>query len=280
MPLTIAAAVLLAAVLHASWNAIVRFNSDRIVTMALLTGSAALISLVALPFVDVPAAAAWPWLVASMVLHVGYNLFLATAYNHGELGRVYPLARGTAPLITLLVGTYALHEPMTAHATLGVLLLGCGIAGLAFERGWRVLVREPQSVILSLTTSLFISGYSVTDGLGARVSGAPMGYIFYLFVLDGLPLALFVLATRRRAVVDALRRQWLAGCLAGAFSLSAYGIVIWAMTLAPIALVAGLRETSVVFALVIGVVFLNEKLTAVRIGAIIVVACGLVLTRF
>jgi len=279
MPLVAAAAVLLAALLHASWNAIVRFKSDRIVTLALLTGAAGIFSLAMLPFVQVPAKAAWPWLLASLVLHLGYNSFLATAYNHGELSRVYPLARGTAPLITLLVGTYAVGEPLSPHATIGVLLLGCGIAAIAFEKGWRVLLREPRGVILALITSLFISAYSITDGLGARASVSAIGYIFYLFVFDGLPLALFVLATRRRATLEAIRSQWIAGCVAGLLSLSAYGIVIWAMTLAPIALVAGLRETSVVFALAIGVVFLGESLTVMRVMASLVVLAGLLLTR-
>lgn len=279
MPVIAVAAVLVAALLHASWNAIVRFKGDRIAVLALMTGSSGLISLIVLPFVPVPVLAAWPWLVASMVLHIGYNSFLASAYNHGDLGRVYPLARGTAPLITLIVGTYGLGEALSPHAVVGILLLGCGIAALALEQGWRVLRNEPRAVVLSLVTSLFISAYSITDGIGARTSGSAIGYIFYLFALDGLPLALFVLTTRRRATVEVIRLQWLAGCAAGMLSLGAYGIVIWAMTLAPIALVAGLRETSVLFALAIGIVFLGERLSTLRIAASLVVLSGLILTR-
>ncbi len=279
MPVFAVTAVLLAAVLHASWNAILRFTSDRLVTLALLTGSAGLVALAGLFFVPVPPREAWPWLLSSVVLHLGYNAFLGTAYKYGELGKVYPLARGTAPLVTLVAGTYLVGEHLSTHATLGIVLLGCGIVALTFDQGWRVLVREPKGAAFALATSLFISAYSVADGLGARAAGNPHAYTLYLFAMDGLPLFLFVLATRRRSTVTAIRQNWLSGCIAGALSMSAYWIVIWAMTIAPIALVAALRETSVLFAIAIGVVFLGERLTMVRLLSVLVVLAGLALIR-
>lgn len=248
-------------------------------TLALLTGSSGLVALVGLFFVPVPPAAAWPWLIASVVLHLGYNIFLAAAYRHGELGKVYPLARGTAPMLTLLAGFLLLGETLTPQATAGVLLLGLGIAVLTFERGWRVLVQAPQGTAFALITSLFIAAYSIADGVGARAAGNPHAYTLWLFALDGLPLALFVITTRGRRTVETVRRNWLTGSLAGMLSMGAYWIAIWAMTLAPIALVAALRETSVLFAVAIGVIFLKERLTPMRVVSILTVLAGLALMR-
>ncbi len=279
MSLPIAAVVLLAALLHASWNALLRVNADRLATMALITGSAGLVALVGTAFVEPPAAAAWPWLGASVVLHLGYNAFLAAAYGHGELGKVYPLARGTAPLATLLIGVGAFGEPVSAQAAVGIVMLAAGIIALTFERGWRVLAQSPRGTAYALIASLFISGYSITDGFGARASGDPHAYTMYLFALDGIPVMAFLLATRRGKTVAAIRTSWRSGCLAGMLSMAAYWIVIWAMTHAPIPLVAALRETSVLFAVLIGVVFLGERLTWVRLASLVVVLAGLALAR-
>lgn len=279
MTLLTAAAVLLAALFHASWNAILRINADRLVTLALLTGAPALFSIVAMGFVPVPAAAAWPWLAASVVLHIGYNAFLGLAYAHGELGKVYPLARGTAPLLTLVASVGLFGEEISTAATVGIVLLALGIIALTFDRGWAVLVRSPRGTVFALITSLFISAYSVTDGMGARAAGDPHAYTFYLFALDGLPILLFLLATRRGRALPALAANWRAGCLAGALSMGAYWIVIWAMTVAPIPLVAALRETSVLFAVMIGVVFLGERLGTARLVSLVVVLAGLALAR-
>ena len=280
MTLPVAAAVLLAALFHASWNAVLRVNADRLATMAMLTGSAGIVALVGMAFVPLPDAAAWPWLVASVALHLGYNAFLAAAYAHGELGKVYPLARGTAPLTTLVVSVGMFGEAISPHAALGVVVLAAGIIALTFERGWRVLAAAPRGAAYALIASAFISGYSITDGFGARAAGNPHAYTMYLFACDGLPVTLFVLATRRGKAVAAIRASWRSGCVAGLLSMAAYWIVIWAMTRAPIPLVAALRETSVVFAVLIGVVFLRERLAPVRLVSLLVVLCGLALLRF
>lgn len=279
MTVAVASAVLVAALLHASWNAILRFTNDRMANLALLTGFPGLVALFGTFVVPLSARASWPWLAASVLLHLGYNSFLGAAYKYGELGKVYPLARGTAPLITLLAGYFLIGEELSAHAVLGILLVGLGIVALTFERGWRVLMEAPKGVMFALITSLFISAYSVTDGLGARAAGNAYSYIFWLFALDGLPLALFVFATRGRRTVEAVRANWLTGCIAGLLSMGAYSIVIWAMTRAPIALVAALRETSVVFAVTIGVLFLGEKFSLPRAASVLVVLAGLALMR-
>lgn len=279
MPLAVALTVLFSGLLHASWNAILRLSGDRLATMALLTGTGGLIGLAGVTLVEVPARQSWPWLALSACLHLGYNVFLGTAYKYGELGKVYPLARGTAPLITLIASLLLLDERLSAHAVLGVVVLGAGIATLTLDRGWRLLLSEPRGAVFALVTSLFISGYSVSDGIGARAAGDAHAYTLWLFLLDGLPLALFILATRGSRTVATVRANWPAGCLAGALSMAAYWIVIWAMTVAPIALVAALRETSVLFAILIGVVFLKERLTLARVASVLIVLCGLVLLR-
>lgn len=279
MPLAVALTVVFSGLLHASWNALLRFSGDRMATLALLTGTGGLIGLAGVTMVEVPPRAAWGWLALSVFLHLGYNVFLGTAYKYGELGKVYPLARGTAPLVTLVASLAFLGEELSGHATLGVIVLGLGIATLTFDRGWRVLVREPKGAVFALVTSLFISGYSVSDGVGARAAGDPHAYTLWLFMLDGLPLALFILVTRGRRTVETVKANWMAGCLAGALSMGAYWIVIWAMTEAPIALVAALRETSVLFAVLIGILFLKERLTVARAASVLVVLGGLVLLR-
>ncbi len=279
MSLSVALLVLLSAVLHASWNAIVRIKGDRLAVVTLLATFGSLIAVPGVVLLPPPPADAWPWLAASMLLHIGYNVFLANAYAHGELGKVYPLARGTAPLITLMASLWLVGEQIGALKVLGVVVLGGGIIALTFDRGLRVLMEAPKGAVYALATSVFIGGYTISDGLGARASGDALSYTAWLFVLDGFPLLLYALVVRGRGVTAMFSENWKAGLVAGALSIAAYAIVIWAMTVAPIALVAALRETSVVMAVVIGVVFLGEKLTTARMLSVAVVLAGLVLMR-
>lgn len=279
MSLAVALAVLISALLHASWNAIVRVNGDRLGVVTLLATFSALIAAPGLFLLPAPAREAWPWLIASVLLHVGYNVFLVNAYAHGELGKVYPLARGTAPLIILIVSLAFIGEPVGTTKILGVVTLGVGIIALTFDQGIRVLMRAPKGVVYALATSLFIGSYTISDGLGARASGDPLGYTAWVFAFDGAPLLIYALIVRGRGIQRMLVEQWRPGLMAGALSLGAYAIVIWAMTVAPIALVAALRETSVVFAVMIGVVFLGERLTPARAICVAVVLAGLMLMR-
>ncbi|MEJ8573742.1 DMT family transporter [Microbaculum marinum] len=279
MTLSVALLVLFSAVLHASWNAIVRIKGDRLAVVTLLATFGALFALPAVVFLPPPPVDAWPWLAASMLLHVGYNVFLANAYAHGELGKVYPLARGAAPLMTLAASLTLLDEPLGTTTILGIVVLGGGIIALTFDRGLRVLIEAPKGAIYALSTSLFIGGYTISDGLGARTSGDALAYTAWLFVLDGLPLLIYAAVRRGRGIGAMFSENWKAGMTAGALSIGAYAIVIWAMTVAPIALVAALRETSVVMAVLIGVVFLGERLTTARTVSVAVVIVGLVMLR-
>lgn len=279
MSLSVALLVLFSAVLHASWNAIVRIKGDRLAVVTLLATFGSLIALPGIFLLPFPPSDAWPWLIASMLLHIGYNVFLANAYAHGELGKVYPLARGTAPLLTLVASFFIVGEQLGALKVLGVVVLGGGIIALTFDRGLRVLLEAPKGAIYALMTSLFIGGYTISDGLGARTAGDALSYTAWLFVLDGFPLLFYAVLVRGRGVTRMFKENWKAGLAAGALSIAAYAIVIWAMTVAPIALVAALRETSVVMAVVIGVVFLKERLTTARILSVAVVIVGLILLR-
>jgi drug/metabolite transporter (DMT)-like permease len=279
MTTAIAFAVLFAAFCHASWNAIIRLRGDKLVSITLLVTAAGVIVAPGLLVVGVPPSAAWPYLIASAIVHVGYNTFLALAYHHGELTRVYPLVRGSAPLVTLIASLAFLNEAITAPDVVGIVVVAGGIMLLALDGGRQVLRESPRVLPYVAATSLCITAYTLSDGLGARIADNAHQYVVWLFVLDMLPLLAVVLAVRRRAFFAAIGANWQAGLLGGALSLVAYWIVIWAFTVAPIPIVAALRETSILFALLIGTFWIGEKVTLVRIASIVLVLAGLAAMR-
>ncbi len=272
-------AVLFAALCHASWNAILRMRGDKIATITLLVTAAGLIAAPALLFVPVPPSAAWPFLVTSALVHVGYNTFLALAYHHGELTKVYPLVRGSAPLGTLAVSLLFLNEGVTPHEVAGIVVLAAGIMTLAGDGGIRAIRAAPHVLLYAAGTSLCIVVYTISDGLGARAAGSAPAYVAWLFFLDMLPMLIGVLLLRRQSFLAAARTSWVPGLIGGALSLGAYWIVVWAMTIAPIPIVAALRETSILFALFIGALWLGERVTKLRAVSILLVVAGLVLMR-
>lgn len=271
-------AILAAALMHAGWNAIVKIGLDRLLAITLVAVSAGAVSLPLLAFVNAPLAASWPWMAASVALHIGYNLALARAYEAGDFGLVYPIARGTAPLLTALVGALYVGEILSPAETAGVLVLVAGVWLIAAQGRIPASI-GPSAVLPALTTSLFISGYSLSDGLGARASGSASGYTLWLFVLDGIAMLAVVMAWRGRAAMASALPFWRGGLIGGALSLGAYWIVIWAMTKAPIALVAALRESSVLFAALISVAILREPLKLSRGLAALLIVAGVMLIR-
>lgn len=272
------AMVLAAALLHAAWNLLVKVNQDRFAVMAGITASAGLISPVALPFAPPPDPAAWPLIVLSVGLHTGYVLFLLAAYRYGDLSHVYPIARGVAPLVVAVLSVFLLAEALSRQTLAAVLIIGLGIMSLALTRRTSEL-RDLRAVALAVVTGCFIAAYTVVDGLGARLAGTPHGYTLWLFALDGFPLALILLAARQRKSAGLARRYWRLGLIGGALSLGAYWLVIWALTLAPLAPVAALRETSIVFAVLFGVFFLKERLNLVRLIATMATLVGTVMLK-
>ena len=266
----VVAAVMLGALLHASWNALVKSSSDKDLDMAVihLIGSFLGIPLVAL--VGWPAAAAWPYIAASVLIHIGYYLALTGAYRHGELGLTYPLMRGVAPLLVALSATFTLGETLSPLAWAGVLGISCGVLVLGLNAH---ALKAPKAVGFALANAVIIAIYTVIDGLGVRASGNALQYVATLFLLDGWPFALLMFATRGRAVGIYARHRWPVATLGACASLGSYGIALWAMTRAPVATVAALRETSVLFAVLLGAWFLKEAFTPRRVlGACVIVA--------
>jgi drug/metabolite transporter (DMT)-like permease len=271
-------AVLLGAACHAGWNAFLKIKLEPFTAMALIAVMSAIVVLPALFFLPIPPAPAWPWIVASMVFHLGYFVGLSEAYRTGDMGQVYPIARGTAPLMTALASTFIIGEAIGLRGWLGILVLVSGVFLLSM-RGGRDLHFDKRAVAFALFTAVTICGYSVVDGSGARAAGNAHAYTVWLFLLDGLMMLVFVLLRRGRAVFAEFAGFWQSGLIGGALSLAAYWIAIWAMTVAPIALVAALRETSVLFAAAIAVVVLKEPLQRPRIIAALMIVAGLVLIR-
>lgn len=279
MSATVFVAVMIAAACHAGWNAIVKVGLDRFLSVCLIAIAAGCAALVPLPFVAVPAPAAWPFLAASVAFHIGYNLFLVQAYRVGDLGQVYPIARGAAPLLVSIVSITLVGEPLTGIQMAGILVLVAGVA-LMSMRGGRELARmERSAVVFALMTSVFIAAYTITDGLGARANGSAHSYAVWLFLLDGLAMLAVLVIARGRAGLKSLRPFWKSGLAGGTMSFAAYWTAIWAMTAAPIALVAALRETSVLFAAAISILILREPPSRWRIAAALVIVAGIVLAR-
>jgi drug/metabolite transporter (DMT)-like permease len=272
----VVALVLLAALLHASWNAVVKSDSDRLVSMGLVMLAGCFLGLAVVPFVPFLEATAWPYLIASVLIHNFYYFFLLKAYRWGDLSHVYPIARGLGPLLVALGSGGLIGEHLAFHEIGGVVLVSFGIASLAFGHG---LPRghEWRPVIYAVLTGITISAYTIADGLGARHAGNAFSYIAWLNVAEGPWVFLFALAVRRGSIVLYLRRSWWRGLAGGVVATIGYGIAIWALSLGAMAHVAALRETSVIFAAAMGALLLRESFGRRRIVAASIVAAGLVL---
>jgi drug/metabolite transporter (DMT)-like permease len=277
MTKTVFLAVLAAAVLQAVWNALIRRGTDKQSVMLALTLGNALTGLCVVATRPWPDPQIWVWIAASGLIHTAYQLFLAYAYEQGDLSRVYPLARGGAPIIVLLVSVVLALDPVTGPEVGGVLLLGVGLAVMArdvFTSG-----ESRRMLPFAAGSACATAGYTLTDGIGARISGDPFAYTGWLLVAAAVFYVPVILALRRRAVVPRTGRVWGIGLVAGACSFTAYGIVVWAMTQAPIALVAALRETSILFAVLIGWWAFNERMSMQKGIAAALIVAGVVLTR-
>ena len=271
------AAVLFAAACHAGWNALIKVGLDPLSSTILIAVGAAVVSLVGLPAVGLPASAAWPWLIASAFIHLFYFAALAEGYRTGDLGQVYPIARGSAPLMTATASAFLLGEHLSVFAWTGIVALAAGVLLLSARGG--VVHLERRAVGYALLTGLTICAYSLTDGIGARRSQNPQAYVAWLFVATAVVLLPYGLWRNRTGMTIALRCFWPRGLIGGALQAFSYGIALWAMTLAPIAIVAALRETSVLFGALIAVLVLKEPLRAARMVAAALIVGGLVLIR-
>lgn len=268
--------VLFGALLHASWNALVKAGTDKSLDAALIAAGAAACAIPFLPFLPMPPAAALPFILGSAVLQFAYFRLVAAAYTVGDIGLVYPLMRGVAPLIVAASSSLFLDETLTYGTLAGIAVISAGIMTLAFEarHGGK------QAIILALINAVVIAGYTFVDGIGARTSGNAISYTLWMSLLP--PVLLFSWAFFQRGfkpVFVHVKRNWWRGLLGGAGSIISYGLALWAMTKAPVAVVAALRETSILFAIVISVFILKETASIWRYVAAAIIAAGVLLMR-
>ncbi|WP_447039241.1 EamA family transporter [Streptomyces sp. DSM 118878] len=276
----VTSAVLLAAVTHACWNAIAHHITDKLVGFTLISGGGVLIGILLSPFVPFPAAGAWPYLLISAAVHVGYYALLMRSFKLGDFGQAYPIARGTAPLVvTVLAAVFAGEIPDGWQAA-GVAVSCAGLTGLALW-GIRGSGRRPDwpALTAALATGVSIAAYTVVDGLGVRASGSSMGYIAWLMILEGLAIPLYAAWRWRGELVPRLRPFAAVGLLGAALSVAAYGLVLWAQTKAELAPISALRESSIIVGAVIGAVFFKERFGTPRLVAagLMVAGIGLML---
>jgi drug/metabolite transporter (DMT)-like permease len=265
--------VLCAAIMHATWNAMLRGRSDQLWSVTVMSFAGTVVAVPAALFLPLPASVSWPYLGLSSLLQLGYSVFLVLAYRHAELGQVYPIVRGCVPLLVTLGAASFAGEQLSITAVSGIALVVLGVTSLALGKG------RPSytSVAAALATSLIIAAYTVTDGIGARLSGNTNAYVAWIFLLYGILMPATFLLVRRKLIVSWSDPETPKALAAGLVQLVTYGVVIWAFTLSPIGPISALRETSVVFAAVIGRLFLGETLTIHRLGSCMVIAVGAVL---
>ncbi|MET3591887.1 MULTISPECIES: EamA family transporter [Mesorhizobium] len=279
MTLFVFLAVLSAAAMHAIWNALVKVHLDRFLSITLMTLGMGFAALLVLPFVEIPKAEVWPFILASVFFHMGYRTFLISAYKAGDFAQTYPLARGTAPLLSALGAIVLVGEVPAPLAIVGIVLLSIGTFVMSFRGGVHLERFNLRAVGFALGTSIFIASYTLSDGSGARLAATAQSYAAWLFVCDAAWALVLCVAFRGPQSLPMLARDWKAGLFTGVLSGSAYWIVMWAMTKAPIASVASLRETSILFAMLISVLALGEKMTAWRATAALGIVAGVVALR-
>ena len=273
------AAVLLAAAAHAGWNAAIKRGLDPLVTTVLIALGAGVVAIPILAWVGLPAVAAWPWVTASVIVHLGYFAGLIEAYRAGDMSQVYPIARGAAPLLTALVSTAWLGERLGLLGWVGLLCLVGGVMMLSLRGGGDLARLDRRAVGFALFTALTVCAYTVIDGIGVRASGNALAYTAAAFFGNAVIMALYGLARRGEKLLASPWQMWRTGLGGGALQFASYGVALWAMTIVPIAVVAALRETSVLFGALIAVVVLREPLRPSRMAAAVLIVAGLVMIK-
>lgn len=278
MTLGITALVLLAAVMHASWNALIKASRDPALNTAMLVGATAVICVPLLPLVPPPASASWPFMLASVLVHQIYFALIAQAYRHGDLSFAYPLMRGLPPVLVACAGSLLLPDATPPTLWLGVIAVSVGVLWIG---GFRHMLRHAQlrPALIALAAAVLIGCYTLIDGMGVRRAGSPLGYAVWLTLLAALPYMAKVWLTQKTELLLHAKSHWRRALLAGSLSIGAYAIALWAMTQAPVAAVAALRETSVIFAALIGTAMLKEPFGRHRITGACIVAGGIAIMK-
>lgn len=269
------AAVLFAAFLHAAWNALVKSAGDKFLMTIMVASSAAFLAAIALPFIPQPGIESWRYIGASALIHVGYFTLVALAYHHADMSQTYPLMRGTAPFVVALVGALALGELLSSAAWAGISLISVGVLSMVgLKRNG-----DSKGVAIALCNAVVIAAYTLVDGHGVRLSGSPVGYTLWVFMLTGIPLAAWVIARHGKTAFVRAGLDWRVGLLGGLATLVAYSLVLWAMTAAPVAVVAALRETSILFGAALSAFVLKERVGTSRLVAACVIVLGAIMLR-
>lgn len=276
VPLSVTAVVLLAAVLHATWNAIAHAITDRIVGFTLLGLSTAILATVSLPFVGLPPQESWPFLLTSAALQTLYLVLLMQSYRLADFNQAYPVARGTSPWVVALAAAVFVGEDLPPSHLLGVVVVSVGLIGLVFAGGTPDREQIP-GLLAAFATGLTIASYSVVDGVGIRHANGSLAYIAWLFAIHGWAIPIYAFATRGRKLTAQLRPVMWIGAAGGLLSVASYGLVLWAQTRGALAAVAALRETSIIMGAIIGAIFFKEGFGRARVAGAAIVATGIVL---
>jgi drug/metabolite transporter (DMT)-like permease len=279
MPLNIFLVVILAAFLHATWNAMVKNEDDKYLAVTAIVLGHVPASVCIILLTPSPSIESIPFIILSALLHIGYEWYLLSAYKFGDLTKVYPIARGTSPILITIVSLIFLGVVLSNFEILGIFIISLGILSLSFQ-GTKSF-KNRSAVIYAMITGFFIMGYSITDGHGARVSNSFLSYMGWSFILNA---AIFSIVLKIKKKSEAITKTFKEGkkifFIGGTLSYIVYGIVVWGFTQAPIALVTALRETSIIFALLIGTFFLKEKFTILKGIATFIIFFGVVLLKF
>lgn len=275
MSITVFIAVLFAAIFHACWNALVKIGTDRFLGISLLTFFSGIVTLPALFWIGLPDVGAWKWIGLSVLFHIGYTLSLSRCYTLADFNQIYPISRGSAPLMTAFLGFFLFHEQLPAMGLVGILLIIVGIILISRSRQSTEFNLRKDALFFALLTALFTASYTLADGNGSRVGTSPLAYILWLFFLNGMVMYLLAWLRYRKNLSSKIKSYWKPAFFGGVMQLVSYGIVIWAMSHASIVLVAALRETSVLFAMLLSVYILKEQFNRKQLLACFVILIGI-----
>lgn len=271
--------VLCGAFFHASWNAIVKGSGDKFFGAAGIVGAAGVIALFFLPFLPLPHVESWKFLLLSTVFQVFYMTLVVAAYKSGDMSEAYPIMRGTPPLLVAMVSAPLIGELMGWKSWVGIALICAGVLAMALESRRRNGTTSSRTALLALSNAGFIAGYTIVDGMGVRVSGNPISYTLWIFLLNAFPLNIWALYREPDRYVHYVGTRWKMLLIGGCGTLASYGLALWAMTMAPIAVVAALRETAILFGVLISAIILKEKVGLPRFLAASLIVLGAITLR-
>ncbi|WP_022712148.1 DMT family transporter [Pseudochrobactrum sp. AO18b] len=284
--------VLFGALLHASWNVIVKSGTDKYLNAVLVCGAAGLVALVLIPFLPLPLAPSWPYMIISTIFQVCYLFMVAAAYSNGDMSLAYPLMRGTPPLLVAMAAGPLIGEVLGVGQWLAIGFISCGVLTMALgsrrktaagalgsHRKTAAGQNTSRTVIIALVNALFIAGYTLVDGIGVRVSGNAISYTLWAFLFNAIPVVSWGIWKYRGQLVGHIRQRGHLAMIGGAGTLGSYGLALWAMTMAPVAMVAALRETSILFGMILSLFLLREHISLKRLAGALLIVCGTVLMR-